>query len=158
MDTSKHDRASEGKISSADEAGESTPSTSQPALVAPEVTPNAPEIAGNETDESGNDWFAYLKTRNFHIVLALGYVEASGLGCSKLPLIIGERSQILALAITSTNTFTSLLVGQGTSIPAFQTFFNYVLLNIVYTSYTLYSYGFRKWYRLLLKDGWKCTA
>jgi solute carrier family 35 protein F1/2 len=81
-----------------------------------------------------------------------------GLGAQKLPLIIGERSQILALSITSTNTFTSLLVGQGTSIPAFQTFFNYVLLNIIYTSYTLYSYGFRKWYRLLLKDGWKCTA
>jgi hypothetical protein len=83
MDTSKHNRASEGKISSADEAGEFTPSTSQPALVAPESTPNAPEIAGDETDESGNDWFAYLKTRNFYIVLALGYVEASGLECSK---------------------------------------------------------------------------
>lgn len=63
---------------------------------------------------------------------------------------------MLALAITSTNTFTSLLVAHGTSIPAFQTLFNYVLLNIIYTFYTHYSYGLKKWYRLLLKDGWKC--
>lgn len=46
---------------------------------------------------------------------------------------------------------------QGTSIPAFQTLFNYVLINLIYTPYTLYRYGFRKWFRLMLKDGWKCT-
>lgn len=50
------------------------------------------------------------------------------------------------------------MVARGTSIPAFQTLFNYVLLNIIYTSYTLYSYGFGKWARLLLKDGWKCNV
>lgn len=64
--------------------------------------------------------------------------------------------QVLALCITSTNTFSSLLVEQGTSIPAFQTFFNYVLLNVIYTSYTWYRYGFKKWCRLIYKDGWKC--
>lgn len=63
---------------------------------------------------------------------------------------------MLAVCITGTNTLTSLLVTKGTSIPAFQTFFNYVLLNIVYTGYTIYRYGFKKWARLLIKDGWRC--
>lgn len=26
---------------------------------------------------------------------------------------------------------------------------------MVYTSYTLYRYGFRKWGRLVLRDGWR---
>ena len=47
-------------------------------------------------------------------------------------------------------------MNEGTSIPAFQTFFNYVLLNLIYTSYTLYRYGFKKWCHLIYKDGWKC--
>lgn len=53
---------------------------------------------------------------------------------------------------------TTLLRDKDTSIPAFQTFFNYVLLNIVYTSFTIYRYGFKKWGKLLLKDGWKCEC
>ncbi|KAI9678464.1 MAG: hypothetical protein M1829_002062 [Trizodia sp. TS-e1964] len=79
--------------------------------------------------------FAYFKTRNFYIVLVLG--------------------QVLSLCITGTNTFSGLLAQEGNSIPAFQTFFNYVLLNLVYTSYTLYKYGFKGYARFLLKDGWK---
>ncbi|KIX02036.1 uncharacterized protein Z518_07975 [Rhinocladiella mackenziei CBS 650.93] len=79
--------------------------------------------------------FAYFKTKDFWFILALG--------------------QILAICITGTNTLTTLLVIEGTSIPAFQTLFNYVLLNIIYTSYTLYRYGFRKWTHLLIRDGWK---
>ncbi|KAL8788139.1 MAG: hypothetical protein Q9195_007446 [Heterodermia aff. obscurata] len=93
------------------------------------------DTAIDEIEESRTGWFAYFTTRNFWIVLVLG--------------------QILALCITSTNTFTTLLVNEGTSIPAFQTFFNYVLLNLGYTSYTLYRYGFKKWCRLIYKDGWK---
>jgi len=81
------------------------------------------------------DRFAYFRTRNFYIVLALG--------------------QTLALCMTGTNTFTSLLANIGTSIPAFQTWFNYVLLNAVYTSYTIYRYGFKGFGSFLLKDGWK---
>ena len=65
------------------------------------------------------------------------------------------NSQTLTICQTGTNTFTSLLVGEGTSIPAFQTFFNYVLLNMVYTSYTIYKYGFKRWTRVILKDGWR---
>jgi len=79
--------------------------------------------------------FAYLKSRDFWIVLLL--------------------TQIIALAQTGTNTFTSLISARGTDIPAFQTFFNYVLLNLVYTSLTLYKYGFKKWFSIVLKDGWR---
>lgn len=63
--------------------------------------------------------------------------------------------QILALCITGSNTFSSKLVEAGTSLPAFQSIFNYTLLTLVYTSFTLYKYGFRKYGKLLLKDGWK---
>ena len=80
-------------------------------------------------------WYSYLKTRDFWFVLIVG--------------------QVLALAITSTNTFSSLLVAHGTSIPAFQTFFNYVLLTLIYFTYTVYTYGPRKMGHLLLYDGWK---
>lgn len=66
-------------------------------------------------------------------------------------------SQTLAIANTATSTFTTLLGMEGTSIPAFQTFFNYVLLNIIFTPYTIYRYGIKRWFRLMLKDGWKCT-
>lgn len=44
---------------------------------------------------------------------------------------------------------------KGTSIPAFQTMFNYVLLIIIYASYTIYKYGAKKYFKLLLVDGWK---
>lgn len=103
-----------------------------------------PEVVGEQQNGGVGDagapaekkrWFAYLKTRDFWLVMVLG--------------------QVLSICITSTNTFSSLLAGQHTSIPAFQAFFNYVLLNIVYTSYTLYKYGFRKWGKLVLKDGWR---
>ena len=81
------------------------------------------------------DTLAYFKTKDFWTILCLG--------------------QVLALAITGTNTLTTLLAMEGTSIPAFQTLFNYILLNIIYTSYTWYKYGFKKWGRMILKDGWK---
>jgi solute carrier family 35 protein F1/2 len=62
---------------------------------------------------------------------------------------------VLAVCIASTNTLSSLLANEGTSIPAFQSFFNYVLLNLIYTSYTIYKYGFKRWTRLILVDGWR---
>ena len=61
----------------------------------------------------------------------------------------------MSICITSTNTLSQLLSFEGTSIPAFQTFLNYVLLNIIYTSYTIYKYGFKGWGKLILKDGWR---
>ncbi|CAI6334736.1 unnamed protein product [Periconia digitata] len=103
-------------------------------------------VDGGSTTEGGNavlesdaqtkgQWFAYVKTKQFWLALLLG--------------------QVLAICITSTNTLSQLLSFEGTSIPAFQTFFNYVLLNIVYTGYTLYKYGFKKWGRMVIKDGWR---
>ena len=44
---------------------------------------------------------------------------------------------------------------EGTSIPAFQTFFNYVLLNLVYTSYTVYRYGVKGYGRFLWRSWWR---
>ena len=99
-------------------------------------TENA-EVAATDVDGLANrsGWFSYLKTRNFWIVLVLG--------------------QVLSLCDTGTNTFSSLLAEEPWSIPAFQNFWNYVLINIIYTSFTLYRYGFKGWGKLVLKDGWK---
>jgi len=102
--------------------------TSQQASSPPLVTEGALTTARREL-------FAYVKTPRFYLVLFIG--------------------QMLSLCITGTNTFSSLLAGQGTSIPAFQSFFNYVLLNIVYTSYTFHVYGPRGYWELLKRRGWK---
>jgi solute carrier family 35 protein F1/2 len=63
---------------------------------------------------------------------------------------------VLAITNTATSTFSTLLSQEGTSIPAFQSFFNYVLLNLIFTPYTIYRYGFKGWLRLMWRDGWKC--
>jgi len=76
--------------------------------------------------------FEYMKTPRFYGVLLLG--------------------QILSLALTGTNTFSGLLAVRGNSIPAFQAFFNYVLLNIIYTSITIYKYGFKGWLQAIKRS------
>ncbi|KAK2780544.1 DUF914 domain membrane protein [Colletotrichum kahawae] len=80
-------------------------------------------------------WWSYFTTVDFWIVLVIG--------------------QILALCITSTNTFTNLLSTNGVSIPAFQTVFNYILLFLIYFPITIWHYGVKRWAKVLLKDGWK---
>lgn len=95
-------------------------------------------VAATGEKQTWREKFAFFKTRDFWFILALG--------------------QVLAICITGTNTLTSLLVQEGNSIPAFQTLFNYILLNVIYTGYTLYKYGWRKWVRLIVHDGWKCTT
>jgi len=99
------------------------------------VDAEALEHAIEALEKKKSAWYAYLTTVDFWIVLALG--------------------QILALCITATNTFSSLLVNKGTSIPAFQTLFNYIVLAAIYTTYTIYKYGWRKYLNILLLDGWK---
>ncbi|OJJ80271.1 DUF914 domain membrane protein [Aspergillus glaucus CBS 516.65] len=94
-----------------------------------------PPAAGDQVDEQKKGFLAYFKTKEFYITLLLG--------------------QILAITNTSTSTFTTLLNLEGTSIPAFQTFFNYVLLTLIFTPYTIYRYGFKRWLRLVWYDGWK---
>jgi solute carrier family 35, member F1/2 len=111
----------------------------------PEIVDSSPDrggqiaLADNNGPAKKQSWrekLAFFKTRDFWFILALG--------------------QVLAICITGTNTLTTLLAMQGTSVPAFQTLFNYILLNLVYTSYTIYKYGFKKWGQMILKDGWKC--
>ncbi|KAK8122185.1 hypothetical protein PG984_010855 [Apiospora sp. TS-2023a] len=97
--------------------------------------PEVIETAIHQIEAKRVHWYSYLATADFWLVVLLG--------------------QILALCITGTNTFSTLLVNKGTSIPAFQTLFNYVLLTIVYLSYTIYKYGFKKWAKVVVRDGWK---
>lgn len=47
------------------------------------------------------------------------------------------------------------MVERNTSIPAFQSFFNYVLLTLIYFTYMLSQYGLRKFGSILWHDGWK---
>jgi solute carrier family 35, member F1/2 len=80
-------------------------------------------------------WYSYLTTWDFWLVLIIG--------------------QVLALCITGTNTFTSLLVLENWSIPALQTIFNYALLSLIYVPITLYKLGPRKLGSIIFRDGWK---
>ncbi|PGH18281.1 hypothetical protein AJ79_00620 [Helicocarpus griseus UAMH5409] len=99
------------------------------------ISEEEPPAPADVVDKSKKGYFAYFLTKEFYIVLVLG--------------------QILALCITSTNTFSELLSTIGTSIPAFQSLFAYVLLNIVYTSYTIYRHGLKHWLGIIKSDGWK---
>ncbi|KAL4780706.1 hypothetical protein BJX76DRAFT_37547 [Aspergillus varians] len=94
-----------------------------------------PETPADLIDERKKGFFAYFKTKEFYITLILG--------------------QFLAITNTGTNTFNQLLSDKETSIPAFQTFFNYCLLNLIFTSYTLYKYGIKGWFQMLWSRGWK---
>ncbi|KAL4885789.1 hypothetical protein BJY04DRAFT_179198 [Aspergillus karnatakaensis] len=96
---------------------------------------SSPETAADQVDSEKKGFFAYFKTKEFYITLLLG--------------------QFLAITNTGTNTFNTLLSMKETSIPAFQSFFNYCLLNIIFTSYTIYKYGFKGWCQMLWKRGWK---
>ncbi|GAD97386.1 DUF914 domain membrane protein [Paecilomyces variotii No. 5] len=125
--------------------------TDQKNVVSSEASPVQPSeetAAANGNGQDGSEvpvadiidtkkkgFLSYFTTKEFYIILILG--------------------QTLAIANTATSTFTTLLGMEGTSIPAFQTFFNYVLLNIIFTPYTIYRYGMKRWLRLMLKDGWK---
>ncbi|KAK6221898.1 hypothetical protein LQW54_001118 [Pestalotiopsis sp. IQ-011] len=81
-------------------------------------------------------WYSYLTTWDFWLVLIIG--------------------QVLALCITGTNTFTSMLSEwENWSIPALQTIFNYALLSIVYLPITLVKLGPAKLGGIILRDGWK---
>ncbi|KAI9772642.1 MAG: hypothetical protein M1840_000236 [Geoglossum simile] len=120
------------------ETSKSEPGVSLPVRVdeSPRPYVSAEAVTVEEIEAERKSHFAYFKTKDFYLVLVLG--------------------QILALCITGTNTFTTLLwVKKNTSIPAFQTFFNYVLLNLVYSSYTIYKYGFKKYGSILYQHGWK---
>ncbi|KAB8272624.1 hypothetical protein BDV30DRAFT_211714 [Aspergillus minisclerotigenes] len=100
-----------------------------------EVDSASEEVPADQIDKKKKGFLAYFTTKEFYIILILG--------------------QILAITNTATSTFSTLLSDEGTSIPAFQTFFNYVLLNIMFTPYTMYRYGIKGWAQMVWKTGWK---
>ncbi|RPA81206.1 DUF914-domain-containing protein [Ascobolus immersus RN42] len=79
--------------------------------------------------------FAFLLTPRFYLILFVG--------------------QMCAACTVSSSTFTTLLQQHGASLPAFQNFPNYFLMNLVYGGYTIYKYGWKKWARMIWTDGWK---
>ncbi|KAF9894074.1 hypothetical protein FE257_009047 [Aspergillus nanangensis] len=93
------------------------------------------EVPADQLDKKKSGFLAYFRTKEFYIILVLG--------------------QILAITNTATSTFSTLLNEEKTSIPAFQTFFNYVLLNLIFTPYTIYHYGIKGWFRMVFSHGWK---
>lgn len=80
-------------------------------------------------------WYSYLATVDFWLVVAIG--------------------QVLALCITATNTFTTLLASARFNAPALQTLLNYALLALVYNALFLARDGPRAWARTARRDGWK---
>lgn len=77
MDSTKDDKAAVGEISPIDGVGVSTSTISKPGHGAPQPTPREEETVGNNSEENGAGWFAFLRTRNFYIILALGYFRGS---------------------------------------------------------------------------------
>lgn len=64
--------------------------------------------------------------------------------------------QVLALCITGTNTFTSLLASVGANIPGVQPLFNYALLALFFIPITFWKVGWRGWLLIVHpKQVWK---
>ena len=96
----------------------------------PSANETAAVAAGlHQLEASSVHWYSYFTTLDFWVVVLLG--------------------QVLALCITGTNTFSTFLVNAGTSIPALQTLFNYVLLALIYLPICLYHYGPRRLGRVI---------
>jgi solute carrier family 35, member F1/2 len=89
----------------------------------------------HELEATNVHWYSYFTTIDFWVVVALG--------------------QVLALCTTATNTLTTFIINNGATIPAFQTLFNYILLALIYATFTLVRYGPRKLGGIILRDGWK---
>ncbi|CAA18310.1 transmembrane transporter [Schizosaccharomyces pombe] len=68
--------------------------------------------------------------------------------------IVFFLGQVLSLCITATNTFNGYMSGIS-NIPAFQTFLVYALLTLVYTPYTVFRMGFKKYFEMIFRHGWK---
>ncbi|WBW75098.1 transmembrane transporter [Schizosaccharomyces osmophilus] len=78
--------------------------------------------------------FAFVLNKRFWIVFVLG--------------------QVLSLCLTASNTFNGFLSEMG-KVPAFQVFLFYAALTVVYTPYTIYRMGFKKYFEMVLHHGWK---
>lgn len=124
---------------------EDTKGTGSPTMEPVTATTSSQQINDTENETVGqglrilearsNHWYDYFATKDFWLVAGLG--------------------QVLALCITSTNTFSQLLDMEGTNIPAFQSMFNYVALAIVYNAVFLKNEGFGGWWTIVKTQGWK---
>ncbi|PYH80458.1 DUF914-domain-containing protein [Aspergillus uvarum CBS 121591] len=94
-----------------------------------------PATTANHPTNKQQSLLAYLTTREFYITLLLG--------------------QILAITNTACSTFSTLLADRGVSLPATQTFFNYLLLTVIFTTYTIHRHGLHGWTRSFRTRGWK---
>ncbi|ORY66955.1 solute carrier family 35 member SLC35F1/F2/F6 [Leucosporidium creatinivorum] len=63
--------------------------------------------------------------------------------------------QLLSFSLTATSVITTELGNSGWAIPCSQSLFFYFTLNLLYTPYTMYRYGFGAWARMLKTDSWK---
>ncbi|KIJ61714.1 hypothetical protein HYDPIDRAFT_42426 [Hydnomerulius pinastri MD-312] len=79
--------------------------------------------------------FRSIWTRSFAISLACG--------------------QLLSLCVTVISVFTTELVSRGWVLPNTQVFLAYSVCFWIFTPYTMYRYGLRGWWRLMLHKGWK---
>ncbi|KAJ5461866.1 solute carrier family 35 member [Penicillium daleae] len=113
----------------------SQPKDASVAVVNHAAGEESPIVLADKVDEEEKGFLAYFKTKEFYITLFLG--------------------QLLAIANTSTSTFTTLLGEEGWAIPTFQTLLNYIVLTCIFTPYTIYRYGFKGWLRVIYTDGWK---
>jgi solute carrier family 35 protein F1/2 len=121
---------------SAEDYGTTTPPpTTAITVTEPDDTAAAVAAGLHDLEASSVHWYSYFLTLDFWAVILIG--------------------QVLALCITGTNTFTTFLAGVGTSIPAFQTLFNYVLLTLIYLPVCVYRHGWRKLGGIVWRDGWK---
>lgn len=78
--------------------------------------------------------------------------------CSRKFLTILLLGQLLSFCITATTIFTTKLA-QGdnpVSIPTTQSFLNYLVLGIVYTSVTIYKKGFWGWIEIMRQRALYC--
>lgn len=113
----------------------------------------APLMTGDSVISEKKGLFSFVGTKDFWIVLVLGYVTPK----DEIRTSLTEtHRQVLSILNVSDSTFSTLLAREGTSIPAFQTFFFYAVLNIIFTSVTIFKYGFKRWLHIVRQDGWKC--
>ncbi|KAG0227537.1 hypothetical protein BGW42_002896 [Actinomortierella wolfii] len=68
---------------------------------------------------------------------------------SRKTMVILALGQLLSLCITATSVMTTKLSENQVSIPTTQSFLNYFVLGVVYTSITIYKKGFRGWLHIM---------
>ncbi|KAF9974102.1 hypothetical protein BGZ73_002632 [Actinomortierella ambigua] len=86
-------------------------------------------LSNSEAASTTVSWRSRLFSRKTMVILALG--------------------QLLSLCITATSVMTTKLSENQVSIPTTQSFLNYFVLGVVYTSITIYKVGFRGWLQII---------